>query len=170
MELVNRTELDGGVLAGLFRAAAAGWDERDLRVEVRYSRSRVYSGTFMFRPPRIYVNLGRRNRYPLRVGTGIARGRARGRRWSKPVYSVWLTGPEMLALFIFLHEFYHYLIQRAGRNTRCKEAMCDRFAVRYLAETFALTVLDPRGRPVPPAEWLIQDLDHFVLRSRAPAS
>jgi len=146
--------------------AAAGQVCPKLKVVVRYSRGASYSGTFASSPPRIYINLGKRNRYPLRIDTAIARAKTVGDSWSKPTYYVGAENAYQLALFVFLHEFYHYLIHRAKRNPRRKEAMCDRFAVRYLVDQCRLKVRDTAGKVIPQSGWLFQDLDAFVARRR----
>jgi hypothetical protein len=74
-----------------------------------------------------------------------------------------------------MHELYHLLIYRARRNIRQKEAMCDRFAARWMVDRFGAIVRDPRGRPVRRSEWDFQDLDGFVAavldrRVRRPAA
>ena len=160
--IVNRTELSSARIEGMFHRAADGWLTPRLKVVVRYSRGAVYSGTFASNPARIYVNLGRRNRYPLRVDTAVAKAKTVGRSWWKPTYSIKVADEYQLALFVFLHEFYHYLVQQARRNSQRKEAMCDRFAVRYLVDHCRLTVADSAGRPVPRGAWFFQDLDDFV--------
>jgi len=170
MEIVNRTELSSSRLEGMFLRATAGWASGRLKVVVRYSRGAVYSGTFASNPPRIYINLGRRNRYPFRIDTSIARAKTVGLSWWKPTYHVKAVNAYQLALFVFLHEFYHYLIHRARRNSHRKEAMCDRFAVRYLVDHCRLAVHDSSGREVPRSVWLFQDLDEFVSNSRTVAT
>jgi len=162
MEVFNHTELSTARIEEMFARATSPWTAPGLKVVVRYSRSAVYSGTFAFKPPRIYVNLGRRNKYPLRADTSVARAKTIGQSWWKPTCYVNLADPYQLALFVFLHEFYHYLIHRAHRNPRRKEAMCDRFAVKYLVDHCRLTVFDTAGRPVPRRDWLFQNLHAFV--------
>ncbi len=162
MNIVNNTEFDTQRIEAMFLRATEQWAAPMLKVAVRYSLGAVYSGTFASKLPRIYINLGRRNRYPLRVETNIAKARSLGQSWWKPSYHIKVENPYQLALFVFLHEFYHYLIHRARRNPHRKEAMCDRFAVRYLTTNCRLTVYDPSGNPVPRSAWLFQDLDAFV--------
>ena len=70
----------------------------------------------------------------------------------------------------FLHGLYHWLIRKARRNMRQKEAMCDRFAARHLVDRFGATVRDDRGRPVPRSEWDFQDVDGFVAAVRMRSS
>lgn len=162
MQIINQTELCSSRIEAMFLRATAMWASNNLNVIVRYSRGAVYSGTFATRPARIYVNLGQDNRYPAPIDTSIARARTIGHSWWKPTYQITVTDAYQLALFVFLHEFYHYLIHRAKRNSRRKEAMCDRFAVRYLVDHCRLTVNDSAGRNVPQQRWLFQDLDGFV--------
>lgn len=153
----------------MFLRAAGDWSPLALNVVVRYSRSAIYSGTFAARPDRIFINLGRNNRYPLQIDTAIARAHSAHGSWWKPTYHVVAENEYQLALFIFLHEFYHYLVHRAQRNPRKKEAMCDRFAVRYLVDHCKLEVFDSAKRPVPQSEWLFQNLDRFVATSQTPS-
>lgn len=169
MEIVNHTDLVTERLEGMFRRAAAGWVAGKVKVVVRYSRGAVYSGTFASDPPRIYINLGEPNRYPLRIDTAVARAKTVGRSWWKPTYYLKVADPYQLALFVFLHEFYHCLIHRAKRNSRRKEAMCDRFAVRYLVDHCRLKVYDTAGRNVARAAWLFQNLDDFVTCPKTAA-
>jgi len=162
MEIANTTELDSRRIEAMFLRATGNWSAPRLKVSVRYSRGAVYSGTFASKPTRIYVNILPKNRYPLRVETAIAKARSYGRTWWKPSYHVKVENAYQLALFVFLHEFYHYLIHRARRNSHRKEAMCDRFAVRYLTNHCRLTVYDTNGNLVSRMAWLFQDLDGFV--------
>lgn len=162
MEILNDTKLSTDRMKSMFLRATEQWMSCGLKVTVRYSRGAVYSGTFDFNPTRIYINLGKRNRYPMRLETSVARAKTIGQSWWKPTYHINVADAYQLAAFVFLHEFYHYLIHRAGRNPRRKEAMCDRFAVRYLVDHCRETVCDTAGRPVPRAMWLFQDLDNFV--------
>lgn len=162
MEIVNHTRLSTTRIEGMFDRATSPWTSDDLQVIVRYSRGAVYSGTFASNPPRIYVNVGGQNHYPLKIETSTARARTIGQSWWKPTYQIEVADAYQLAVFVFLHEFYHYLIHRAGRNSRRKEAMCDRFAVRYLADRCRVPVCDASGRSVPRTLWLFQDLDGFV--------
>jgi len=162
MEIFNNTELETKRIETMFLRATSGWETSELKVVVRYSRRAIYSGTFAAPPSRIYINLGRENRYPMRIETGIARSQSCGHSWWQPSYYIQVENAYQLALFVFLHEFYHYLIHRAQRNGRRKEAMCDRFAVRYLNRYCRLKVCDTNNRPVVKSAWLFQDLDGFV--------
>jgi hypothetical protein len=166
MEIVNHTELDTRRIEAMFLRATSQWAAQTLKVTVRYSRGAIYSGTFASNPCRIYINIGRRNRYPLRIETGIARAKSLGTAWWKPSYHIKAENAYQLALFVFLHEVYHYLIYRSRRNGHRKEAMCDRFAVRYLNDHCRLTVFDTDSRPVPKPAWLFQDLDAFVMNQQ----
>jgi len=162
MEIFNRTQLDTQRLVTMFLSATRRWIAPMLKVSVRHSRGAVYSGTFASNPSRIYVNLGRKNRYPMKIETGIAKARSFGNTWWKPSYHVKVQNDYQVVLFVFLHEFYHYLIHRARRNAHRKEAMCDRFAIRYLTDNCGLTVYDANNNPVTSSAWLFQDLDAFV--------
>ncbi len=166
MEIINRTELDSRKIEAMLLRATTGWDVPKLRVTIRYSRTTKYSGTFMSNPPRIYVNIGKHNRYPMKIETSIARAKSIGRYWWKPAYHIRVETPYQLVLFVFLHEFYHYLIHRARRNPYRKEAMCDRFAVKYLIEHCKLKVYDSSNTPIKKSIWLFQDLEEFVTNAR----
>ncbi|MFA5864920.1 MAG: hypothetical protein WC975_09560 [Phycisphaerae bacterium] len=166
MEIINHTELETERLEAMFLRAAETWSAPMLKVTIRYSRGAIYSGTFASKSPRIYVNLGQRNRYPMKIETGIAKARSFGPSWWKPSYHIKAENPYQVALFVFLHEFYHYLIHRARRNSHRKEAMCDRFAIRYLTNHCRLTVFDSNNNPVPRSAWLFQDLDEFVANRK----
>lgn len=137
-----------------------------MTVRVRYSRGADYSGTCYYTDRRIYINLGRHLKYPFRLGTHLAKAITRGRRWYKPAYQLVLADGYQLAMFIFMHELYHLLVKRAGRNTRQKESMCDRFAARYLVDHFQTPVVGPDQRPVPRDAWDYQDLNGFVVAAR----
>jgi hypothetical protein len=162
MQISNKTELETRRLQNMFLLATDGWQAPELKVSVRYSQGAIYSGTFASPPSRIFVNLGRENQYPMKIETGIAKAWNCGLSWWKPSYYIEVENEYQLALFVFLHEFYHYLIHQASRNGLRKEAMCDRFAVRYLNEHCRLTVYDVNHQPVPESAWLFQDLDGFV--------
>lgn len=166
MEIINHTDLDTRRIEAMFLRATSMWSAQTLKVTVRYSRGAVYSGTFASNPSRIYINISRKNRYPLKIETSIARARTVGSSWWKPSYHIKSENAYQVALFVFLHEMYHYLIYRSRRNGHRKEAMCDRFAVRYLNEHCRLTVFDQENNPVPKSAWLFQDLDAFVMNQK----
>jgi hypothetical protein len=167
MKLHNATHLDGAELSERLGRYTVPWDTDDLEVFVRPSRGADFSGTCRYDRDRIYVNVGRRVKYPYRMGTNLARARSSARHWWKPTYVIELADAYQLALFVFLHELYHWLIHRAGRNIRQKESMCDRFAARALVDDWSARVSDGRKRPVPRTAWDFQDLDRFVAAARA---
>ncbi len=169
MEITNNTTLSTSKLETMFQAATARWTAHRLKVAVRYSRGAVYSGTFASNPVRIYVNIDRKNHYPLKIETSIARARTTTYTWYKPMYSIYPANAYQLALLVFLHEFYHYLIHRARRNNRQKESMCDRFAVSHLVDGYHLKVYDSRGRSIDRSQWCFQDLEGFVSTRTKPA-
>jgi hypothetical protein len=166
MELHNSTHLDSDTLESLFQEAATGWPHEDLRVFVRYSRGSDFSGSCYYRPPRIHINLGRRNRYPYAIRTQIAPARSGLRSWWRELYEVEAADAVQLAFFLFMHEFYHWLVRKARRNTRQKEGRCDRFAVRAMVERWGMDVRDTKGRRVRRETWDFQDLDGFVAAAR----
>ena len=158
----NATQLDGERLEHLFLRHTRPWRHEELTVRVRYSRGADFSGSCYYRDKRIFINLGRRNRYPYRMGTHIARARSNRTHWWREVYSIVLADAYQLALFIYLHELYHALVHAARRNTRRKEAMCDRFAARVLVDHYGCPVVARDGRRVLREEWDFQDLPGFV--------
>jgi hypothetical protein len=147
----------------MFRRHAGPWPHGCLSVWVRYSRSADFSGTCCYRRHQIYVNVGRCNQYPYAIRTHIARAQSNRRYWWKETYTIAATDGYQLALFVFLHEYFHWLIKRARRNTRQKESMCDRFATRVLVDAYGSVVRNEAQEPVPRASWDFQDLDGFVL-------
>ena len=163
MDFANSTDLDSRRLEALFLRHAWPYRHDRLHVRVRNSRGAAFSGTCYYAEARIFVNLGRRNVYPYRLGTQIARSRSSRTHWWRETYRLILADACQLALFVFLHEFYHYLVKAAGRNPRQKEGMCDRFATRALVDDHGVRVLDARGRPVRRERWDIQDLHAFVV-------
>src|SRR5437762_582497 len=106
-------------------SAVVAWPHEGLKVLVRYSRGADFSGACYYGTGRIFVNLGQANAYPYALRTHIARARSGDGYWTRELYTITLADPYLLVLFIFLHEFYHWLVKRAGRNTRQKEGMCD---------------------------------------------
>jgi len=168
----NTTTLDTLTLLRRFASAMDDWPLDGLRVWVRASRGADYSGTCYTREGRIYINLAPRLTFPYELHVQIVPGKTTRGVWRRPTCTVAVANAYDLCTFIYLHECYHWLIQRARRNGRCKEAMCDRFATRHLVDACNCTVRDARSRPVPRSAWDIQDLDAFVARARrqcAPA-
>ena len=150
--------------------ALNGWNVGCPIVRVRYSRGADFSGTCIYADRLIYINLGRHLVYPYGMKTNLAKVKTAGRGWRRPVYVVELKTAYHLAVFIFLHEIYHLLVYRAGRNTRQKESMCDRFAARYLVDHLGGTVRSERGERVPREQWDFQDLEGFVTGGRVRRS
>ncbi len=168
MDFANATELDGARLEQMFLRHTWPYRHDGLTVRVRHSRSTAFSGTCYYRDARLFVNLGRRNRYPYLLGTHLARAQSNRTHWWRETYRLVVTDAYQLALFVYLHELYHYLVKAAGRNPRRKEAMCDRFAAGALVDHCGVRVLDADRRPVPRADWDFQDLHGFV--AAAPRS
>lgn len=162
----NTTSLCDARVLALFEREAYGWAVGSIKVNVRYSRSADYSGSCFYADARIYINLGRHLKYPYRMGTHLARAVSVGRRWYKPVYTIELKDGYQVGLFIFLHELYHLLVKNAGRNTRQKESMCDRFAARRLVDDFGAIVRCEKGKIPVRAAWDYQDLERFVAKAR----
>lgn len=166
MKLLNTTSLRTEALAAMLRAPAEGWPHQSLEVRVRYSRGRDFSGLCNYRNERVYINLGRHLRFPYDVRTHLARAHSNGRQWWREIYRLRVADAYQIVLFVFLHEFYHWLVRQARRNTRQKEAMCDRFAARVLVDRYGAAVFDPYDQPVARTEWDYQDLEGFVAAAR----
>ena len=169
MILRNTTSLETSGLLALFCRHTSEFDHEGLRVFVRHSRTAPFSGLCYYREGRILLNIGRAVVYPYRVTTCIARAESDSRSWWRELYTVDVIDAERLALFVFLHEFYHWLVFRARRNPRQKESRCDRFAVRALVDHYGAAVRDRHGRVVERDTWDFQDLDGFVWRARRVA-
>ncbi len=133
-----------------------------LKVRVRDSRGADFSGSCFYRDARLFINLGRRVAYPYTFGTHLARAEGLPGGWKREVYRLTVADAYQLALFVYLHELFHYLVMAAGRNTRRKEGMCDRFAAGTLVEAYGCPVTDSRGVAVDSRSWKFQDLHAFV--------
>lgn len=162
----NSTTLSSDRLFDLFLNGLRGWNIGRITVRVRYSRGADFSGTCFYADRRVFINLGRHIRFPYKMGTHIAKARRWGNVWRRPLYSMEIKDAYQLALFIFMHELYHLLVKRAGRNTRQKEAMCDRFAARHLIERFGLAIKTDTGERAVRSSWDFQDLEGFVAAAR----
>src|SRR5262245_34271867 len=145
MLIRNVTQLDTAQLSGMLMDGIAGWPCEGFSVSIRYSRKSDFSGTCYYATSRIFVNLGRQNRYPYRLLTNIARPRSSRTHWWRELYSLEVTDAYQLVLFVFLHEYYHWLVQQARRNVRQKEGRCDRFAARVLVDRYGVVVRDSAG-------------------------
>ena len=165
MDFRNATDLSDATLVRMFHDAKGRWPTDGLDIRIRYSRGSDFSGTCYYETNRLYVNLGKHLVYPYRMDTYLARAVSSPTSWSKPLYSIELADGYQVVLFVLLHEYYHWLIKRAGRNTRSKESMCDRFAARILTDRYGALIRDPKGRSVPRNVWDFQDLDRFVARA-----
>ncbi len=168
MDLRNSTSMDTARLRSLLEQAVAGWPRWDLHVLVRYSRGADFSGICEYGRRQIRINIGRHVRYPYTLQTAIARPQTNHRYWWRELYSIEIKDAYQLVLFIFLHEFYHWLVKKARRNVRQKEGRCDRFATRALVDGCGAVVRDARGQPAPRDDWDFQDLDGFVAAARGP--
>lgn len=166
IDLHNSTAISTDRLIAACDEVRDGWSVGRVATFVRYSRGADFSGTCVYSDKRIYVNVGRHLIFPYRLETNLARAQVRGRRWIREALHLNVRDDFELAMFIFLHEFYHLLVKRAGRNTRQKEGMCDRFAARFLVDRFGLTVRDSRGHGVVRDAWDFRDLDGFVARAK----
>jgi len=162
IDFQNATDLSDEKLRTMCQDALNGWNVGCPIVRVRYSRGADFSGTCFYADRRIYINLGRHLVYPYGMRTNLAKVKTVGLGWRRPIYVVELKTAYHLAVFIFLHEIYHLLVYRAGRNTRQKESMCDRFAARYVVDRLGGAVRTLRGARVPREDWDFQDLNGFV--------
>ncbi len=167
MRFRNSTGLDSARLEALFLSHVRGWPHDDLAVYVRPGRGAPFSGVCDYRSRTIRVNVGGAVRYPYWLATGVGRACTVGDLWWRPVYKLEIADGYRLALFVFLHEFYHWLVRLARRNTRQKEARCDRFAVRALVDQHGARLVDSRGRVPLREDWDFQDLDGFVAAARS---
>ncbi|MGD8451165.1 MAG: hypothetical protein PVJ57_05050 [Phycisphaerae bacterium] len=165
MDFSNATALDSAHLQRLFVRHTLPYRHDALRVRVRYSRGADFSGTCYYGDGRIFVNLGRHLRFPYEMGTHIARAQSNRTHWWRETYRVRLADAYQVALFVYLHELYHFLVKLAGRSPRRKESRCDRFAARVLVGEYGCPVSDGRGRPVQREEWDFQDLDGLVAKA-----
>jgi hypothetical protein len=162
MDFRNSTDLDSTRLYAMFLRHTAPYRHDRLKVYVRYSRGADFSGTCYYRESRILVNLGRRNCYPYSLNTNIAKAQSTHNGWRREVYQLIVANAEQLALFVYLHELFHYLVNQAKRSPRRKEAMCDRFAARALVDHHGCRVRRSTGRPVRRESWDFKDLDTFI--------
>lgn len=162
MQFQNATILNSQWLKDHFLRHTQPYRHDLLQVFVRYTRSSPFSGACYYTKGRIHVNIGRRNRYPFTLATHVAKATSGRGEWSRPLYHLTLENAEQLALFIYLHELFHYLVHVAGRGRRHKEAMCDRFATRVLVDRYGCRLTDPGGLPPARATWDFKDLDNFV--------
>jgi hypothetical protein len=163
MDLRNSTDLDTERLHRMFVGHTHPYRHDGLKVRVRHSRGADFSGTCYYGNGRILINLGRHNRYPYTLATNIAKAKSNGTHWWRPTYRLTVADPYQLALFVYLHELYHYLVKAAKRSPRRKEAMSDRFATRVLVDYYGCRVCDTSGRRVARETWDFKDLDAFVV-------
>ena len=162
MDFRNSTRLNSQRLHRLFVRHTTPYRHDKLRVNVRYSRGADFSGSCYYRDALIYVNIGAKLGYPYAMATHLAKARNHQTHWSREAYIITLANAEQLALFIYLHELFHYLVKQAGRAPGRKEGMCDRFAATVLVDDYGAPVTDPGGRPVSRAAWDFKDLHAFV--------
>lgn len=167
LDFGNSTTLSTEKLEARCRAALAGWSVGEITARVRYSRGADFSGTCIYVDRLIYVNIGRHVRYPYAMQTNLARVQTHAGGWRRELYTITLRDAYEMAMFIFLHELYHLLVYRSGRNTRQKESMCDRFAARYLVDRAGCRVTHKDGRLVSREDWDFQDLNGFVSGARS---
>ena len=143
MDLHNSTSLDTERLHNMFVRHSLPYRHDKLKVRVRYSRGAEFSGTCYYGHAQILVNLGRHNRYPFTLATGIAKARSNRTHWWRPTYRLTVA-------------------DAAKRSPRRKEAMSDRFATRVLVDCYGCRVCDTSGRRVARETWDFKDLDAFI--------
>ena len=121
MRVLNTTHFDTCRLSEWFHRYAEGWPHERLVAGVRYSRGADFSGTCLYGKRTIYVNIRRRLALPYPMDTHIARAQSDETYWWKETYTVHLADGYQVVLFVFLHEFFHWLIGR-GRTPGCPGA------------------------------------------------
>ncbi len=99
MDFRNSTSLDNDLLSRLILRFTAPFRHDKLTVRVRYSRGADFSGTCYYRDARVFVNLGRRNRYPYTMGTHLAKARSNATHWWRETYHITVADAYQLALF-----------------------------------------------------------------------
>ncbi|RMF80936.1 MAG: hypothetical protein D6744_07705 [Planctomycetota bacterium] len=166
MDFRNTTAMDSNRLRAMFVRHTEPYAHDRLVVRVRYSRGADFSGTCFHKDGRIFVNIGRHTSYPYAMATHLAKACSNRTHWWRELFTIHLADAYQLALFVYLHELYHYLVYAARRNPRRKEAMCDRFAARVLVDSYGCAVTDERRFPVERRRWDFRDLHAFV--SAAP--
>lgn len=166
IDFSNSTALRTDLLAEIIRQGTQGWAIGHVTTRARYSRGADFSGACHYADQKILINIGRHVHYPYRMNTHIARTQTVGRRWFRPLYSIELNSAYELVTFVFMHELYHLLIKRAGRNVRQKEGRCDRFATLFMVSRFATRVLSEKGVPMDRSAWDFQDVEAFVSAAR----
>ena len=119
MRFFNSTGLDGCRLERLLLRHTLPFRHDKLTVRIRYSRGADFSGACYYRGHRIFINLGRHNRYPYRLGTNIARARSNRTHWWRETYALLLdvaVGRRLLNQ-VFLPR-YRYAEQRKQTERR----------------------------------------------------
>lgn len=162
MDFANSTHLDTRRLEALILRHTAPYAHDKLTVRIRHSRGADFSGTCYYRDGRIFVNVGRHVRYPYRMVTHIAKAQTRQSYWFRQAFYLTLADAYQLALFVYLHELFHYLVKAAGRSPGRKEAMCDRFAAKVLVDEYGVRVTTSGGHAAPRDQWDFKDLHAFV--------
>lgn len=162
MDFRNSTGLDDARLYEMLLRHTVPYRHDELTVRVRYSRGADFSGACHYRSARLLINLGRHNHYPYMLGTHVARSESNRTHWWRELYQLTVADAYQLALFIYLHELYHFLVKAAGRNTRRKESMCDRFAARVLVDEYHCPLRNSTGQLVARAAWDFSDVTRFV--------
>jgi hypothetical protein len=162
MDFANTTALDSSRLQQLYLRHTWPYRHDALTVRVRDSRGAAFSGACYYATGRLFINLGPHNRYPYLLGTHIARAQSNRHYWWRETYRLVIADAYQLALFVYLHELYHWLVKAAGHNPRRKESLCDRFATRVLVDDHRARVIDADSMPVERALWDIRDVHAFV--------
>jgi hypothetical protein len=166
LQFRNDTALDTDRLTALIIRHTAPYPHLGLQVTIRDSRKAPFSGTCFYLEGRIFVNIGRHNRYPYRFATLLAKAQSANGRWWREAYFITVADAYQLALFVYLHELFHYLVKLAGRSPKRKEGMCDRFAAGVLVDQYQCPITRGDGSPAPRENWDFQDLHRFVAKAR----
>ncbi|MFN0137579.1 MAG: hypothetical protein ACKVS9_15860 [Phycisphaerae bacterium] len=162
MDFRNLTQLDSARLYSLFIRHTEPYDHSAISVRVKNGRSAEFSGSCYYASSTLNINLSPKNRYPYSLGTHVARPQSNQSHWWRDIYRITLADAYQLALFVYLHELFHYLVRKAGRPTRRREGMCDRFAARVLVDHYGCIMRRSDESLAERDEWDIHDLHKLV--------
>lgn len=163
MDYRNSTTIDDAWLYPAVLRYTWPYRHQDLRVRFRPSRGADFSGACYYKSGRIFVNIGRHNRYPYTFATQTATRRGVGGAAVR--FSLVVADAGELALFVYLHELFHWLVYAAGLPPRRREAVCDRFATRVMVDHFGCALLGADGAQAGRAAWDVDDLAALVANA-----
>jgi hypothetical protein len=98
LQFRNDTALDTDRLTALIIRHTAPYPHLGLQVTIRDSRKAPFSGTCFYLEGRIFVNIGRHNRYPYRFATLLAKAQSANGRWWREAYFITVADAYQLAL------------------------------------------------------------------------